>query len=95
MLRPVVGLSFATAISCSKINLGLLSERVSGASSGDLITSRTFHIPACGGLLLHERTPDLLQVFREGESCACFDGADEMIDKIDALLAAGGTEPAG
>jgi len=84
--KPITGIGYASAISCSKINLGLLSEEVRGATSGDLITSRTFHIPACGGLLLHERTRDLLKIFEEGESCVCFDGADELAIKVDQLL---------
>ncbi len=84
--QPVVGIGYATAISCSKINLGLLREGLPGASSGDLITSRTFHIPACGGLLLHERTTDVLQIFEENESCVCFEGAHELASKIDEFL---------
>jgi len=86
-LRHVFGVEYVTAVRCSKISLGLLSEIVAGASSGDLITSRTFHIPAAGGLLLHERTQDLLQLFREDESCVCFDGVEELAQKIDLLLA--------
>jgi hypothetical protein len=92
-LRPLTafrgahGPAYAMAISCSKINLGLLQERMGRASSGDQITSRTFHIPACGGLLLHERTPDLLDIFTEDENCACFGDADELAAKVDILLA--------
>jgi spore maturation protein CgeB len=85
--RAIFGLAYAMAISCSKINLGLLQDRMGRASSGDLITSRTFHIPACGGLLLHQRTPDLLDIFTEGENCACFDSVEELVSSVDALLA--------
>ncbi len=85
--KPINGIGYASAISCSKINLGLLIEQMRGASSGDLITSRTFHIPACGGLMLHERTSDLLKIFKEGESCVCFEGLDELVAKVDELLA--------
>ncbi len=80
------GIGYATAIGCSRINLGLLSEQVPGASSGDHITSRTFHIPASGGLMLHERTSDLLTFFEEDKHCACFEGGDELADKIAWLL---------
>ena len=85
--RAIMGIGYATAISCSKINLGLLQDNIPGASQGDRITSRTFHIPACGGLLLHERTPDLLDIFTEDEDCACFETIDELVQKIDELLA--------
>jgi spore maturation protein CgeB len=64
------------------------------ASSGDQITSRTFHIPACGGLLLHQRNRDLLNIFTEDENCVCFDGVDELASKVDALLADDGRRKA-
>ena len=85
--KPIYGIGYAIVICCSKISLGLMHERVGGSSSGDLISSRTFHIPACGGLLLHERTGDLLKVFKEDESCVCFNGPDELVAKVDELLA--------
>ncbi len=85
--RGVHGIDYAIAIGCSKINLAILSEQRPGSSSGDLITSRTFHIPASGGLMLHERTPDLERYFTPGEDCACFSNAEEMIQEIDRLLA--------
>ena len=92
-LRPlttfhnILGPAYAMAISCSRINLGLLQERMGGASTGDQITSRTFHIPACGGLMLHKRTRDLLDIFTEDENCVCFDDVDELVSKVDILLA--------
>ncbi len=84
--RGVHGIDYAIAIGCSKINLAILSEQRHGSSSGDLITSRTFHIPASGGLMLHERTPDLEMYFTPGQDCACFSSAEEMIEQIDRLL---------
>jgi spore maturation protein CgeB len=87
MFRAVTGFEYANAISCSTINLGLLQEAIPGAPSGDRITSRTFHIPACGGLMLHERTDDLLRIFEEDKSCVCFAGPEELASKVDLLLA--------
>lgn len=84
---PVLGHGYARAISKSKINLALLREALPGASRDDQITSRTFHIPACRGLLLHPRTQDFLQFFTAGENCFAFDTNDEMISHIDSLLA--------
>ncbi len=87
VLRAIFGPAYAMAVSCSKINLAVMHERVGTASSGDLITSRTFHIPACGGLLLHERTPDILSIFTENENCVCFSDVDDLVAKVDWLLA--------
>ena len=88
--RPVVGDLYALAIQCSAINLGILSEQVSGSSSGDLITSRTFHIPAASGFMLHERNEESVLYFREGEEAAFFNGADELISQVRHYLSAPG-----
>jgi len=78
----VLGDLYAIAIQCSKINLGILSEQVSGASSGDLITSRTFHIPGSSGFLLHERNEESVLYFEEGKEAAFFSGPVEMADNV-------------
>ncbi|MBX2943817.1 MAG: glycosyltransferase, partial [Cyclobacteriaceae bacterium] len=67
----VLGDSYVLALNSSKINIALLSEAVLGASSGDQITSRTFHITGCGGFMLHQRTQELLEYFEEGKEIAC------------------------
>ena len=84
--REVLGAEYAKAIRLSKVNLGILSEMRKGASSGDLITARTFHIPACGGFMLHERTCEVSEFFVEGRECGMFDGAKEMVEKVGYYL---------
>ncbi len=84
--RPVLGDLYALAIQCSKINLGILSEQVSGASSGDLITSRTFHIPAASGFMLHERNEESVLYYKENEEAAFFDGPDELVSKVSDFM---------
>lgn len=85
--HEVVGEQYVRAIRASKINLGILSEQRAGSSSGDLITSRTFHIPAAGGFMLHERTGEVTSRFREDVDCACFGDAGELVRKVDDYLA--------
>jgi spore maturation protein CgeB len=84
--RGVFGLEYAKAMVASKIDLGILSEARTGASSGDRITARTFQIPATGAFMLHERTKELLEYFREGVECGCFETADELVEKITYYL---------
>lgn len=84
--KPVVGDLYALAIQSSTINLGILSERVAGASSGDLITSRTFHIPGASGFLLHERNEESVLYFRENGEAAFFDSPEEMAEKVGQYL---------
>ena len=74
------------AINASSINLGILSEQVTGASSGDLITSRTFHIPAAGGFMLHERTDESVLYYKENNEAVFFQGEKELIDKVKYYL---------
>ncbi|MDB5273294.1 MAG: hypothetical protein JWO58_1661 [Chitinophagaceae bacterium] len=84
--KEVLGDVYALAIQSSKINLGILSEKVGGASSGDLITSRTFHIPASGGFMLHQRTEESVLYYEEGKEAAFFDGQEELIEKVKYYL---------
>lgn len=80
--QPVLGLEYSKAISQAKINLAPLSEQRVGASSGDQITSRTFHIPAVGGFMLHERTDEAISYFEEGKESGFYGDADEAVRKI-------------
>lgn len=73
---------FVAAINYSKINLALLQEKKDGASSGDLITSRTFHIPASGGFMLHERTEDYSNFFRDKVEADSFETVEELVEKV-------------
>jgi spore maturation protein CgeB len=84
--REICGPAYALGLGGSKINLALLHERVPGASSGDRITSRTFHIPACGGFMLHQRTKDLKEIFEEDVECVAFDDASEAVKQIKRFL---------
>jgi spore maturation protein CgeB len=88
--KSVTGDLYALAIQCSTINLGILSEQVAGASSGDLITSRTFHIPGASGFMLHERNEESVLYYREEEEAAFFDGPEEMVRQIKKYLADAG-----
>lgn len=80
------GDAYVAAINASEINLGILSEKVEGASSGDMITSRTFHIPGAKGFLLHQRTSEAVQYFEDKKEAAFFDGPEELVDKVKFYL---------
>ncbi len=82
MGSEVIGDEYTKAILGSSICLGLLSEIVSGASSGDLITARTFQIPACGAFMLHERNVEAVQYFEEDVEAAFFESAEELAQKV-------------
>jgi spore maturation protein CgeB len=80
--REVTGEEYVKAICGSKVCLGLLSEVRRGASSGDLITARTFQIPACGAFMLHERNAEVAEYFEENVEVAYFGNVDEMVSNV-------------
>lgn len=82
----VFGDLYAAAICASKINLGILSEKVKGASSGDLITSRTFHIPGSNGFLIHEKNDESILYFKENVEAVFYDNIQNLLEKIEYYL---------
>ena len=75
------------ALRAARICLAIMSGVVPGASEGDKTTSRTFNIPASGGFMLHERSEEVLSLYREGSEIECFGSIKELADKIDFYLA--------
>lgn len=83
---PIIGDGYSKVLQAASICLGILSESRKGASSGDLVTSRTFNIPACGAFMLHERNEEVLRYFREDEEAAFFESPDELVDRVEFYL---------
>jgi hypothetical protein len=83
---PLLGELYARAIQAARINLAIMNGPASGASSGDLTTSRTYTIPASGGFMLHERNAEVLELYSENKEIVCFDSAEELAEKIDYYL---------
>jgi spore maturation protein CgeB len=73
-VRPVYGDDYVKALRGAKVALGLLSRL-----NRDTYTRRHFEIPACGALLLSERTGDLERIFKDGEEAVFFSGVDELV----------------
>lgn len=84
---PAIGQTYVKAIRGAAITLAIMSGKVGGAPTGDQTSTRTFEIPACGGFMLHERTPEVLDLFHEGREIECFDTVEECAQKIRHYLA--------
>jgi spore maturation protein CgeB len=78
---PAEGDDYAKALCGAKICLCFLSKL-----NRDTYTRRCFEIPACGGLMLAERTDDLLSFFKEDEEACFFSSKEELVQKAQWLL---------
>jgi spore maturation protein CgeB len=83
-LQPITlanGIEYAKALSGAKICLVFLSK-----INRDSYTRRCFEIPACGRVMLAERTKDLQEMFKENEEACFFSSNDELVEKVRWLL---------
>ncbi|HEX3406963.1 MAG TPA: glycosyltransferase, partial [Caulobacteraceae bacterium] len=72
----VYGDDYARALTGARIGLGFLRK-----VCPDQHTTRTFEIPACGGMLLADRTDEHRAFFEEGREAEFFGSAAELVDK--------------
>ncbi len=73
----VLDRAYRLALGGAKINLGLTRR-----ANRDGHTMRSFEIPACGGLMITERTDEHCEWFEDGKDVVFFDSDDELCDKV-------------
>jgi hypothetical protein len=72
----VLGDDYARALSAARIGIGFLRR-----TWPDQHTTRSFEIPACGSLLLADRTEEHRSFFEEGREAEFFGSEAELVDK--------------
>lgn len=80
--RPVYDDDYARTINASRINLAFLRK-----ANRDLQTCRTVEIPACGGFMLHERSPEAERLFATDREAAYFGSDDDLASACRRWLA--------
>lgn len=78
---PLYGTEYVKAINATEVNLCFLRK-----INRDQVTSRSVEIPACGALMLGERTQRHLEFFKEGEEADFFETNAELLDKVKHYL---------
>jgi spore maturation protein CgeB len=73
----IYGDDYARALTGARIGLGFLR-----VVCPDQHTTRTFEIPACGSMLLADRTDEHREFFQEGKEADFFDSEEEFLDKV-------------
>ncbi len=78
---PITGEEYVKALCGGKICLSFLSKL-----NRDTYTTRSFEIPACGKVMLSERTDELMHFFKDNAEACFFSSPEEMIRKAQWLL---------
>ncbi len=78
---------YARMIQLSRINIAIHGGPRAPGGWEDVVSTRTFEIPACKGFMLHIDNAEVRTLFEAGREIDVFASEDELIDKITYYLA--------
>ncbi|MFT3755245.1 MAG: glycosyltransferase [Pseudoxanthomonas sp.] len=76
-----IGVGYAQAIQAARINIAL-HLGPTNSEWQDLVSTRTFEIPACKGFMLHIDNDEVREYFQPGREIDVFSSPEELHDKI-------------
>jgi spore maturation protein CgeB len=71
------GPDLARALASGAISINVMRPQNRGSHN-----MRSFESPACGAFTLSQRTPELRELFSEGDEIACFETVDELREAV-------------
>jgi spore maturation protein CgeB len=79
-------IAFAEFLQRSRINLAFHYGRAANGWA-DLVSTRSFEIPACAGFMIHIDNDEIRSHYKAGEEIETFASSEELVDKIEFYLA--------
>ena len=83
---PLVGDQFARAIEHTRINIAVHHGGGGAQGWADLVSTRSFEIPACGGFMLHIDNPEIRSLYDPGREMDVFADPDGLRAKVEHYL---------
>ena len=80
--RPVYGLNYAQLANSAKINIAIHMGAADESGWQDLVSTRTFELPACKGFMLHIDNAEIRQLYDVGQEIDVFTTAEDLSEKI-------------
>lgn len=85
--RPVYGLNYAQLVNAVKINLAVHMGVADETGWQDLVSTRSFELPACRGFMLHADNAEIRQLYDVGQEIDVFTTVEDLAEKIRFYLA--------
>lgn len=85
--RPIYAMNYAQLVNATKINLAIHMGAADDTGWQDLVSTRSFELPACKGFMLHADNPEIRQLYDVGQEIDVFSSADDLCEKIRFYLA--------
>ncbi len=79
---PLMGSRFAKAIAAAKVNLAIHKGPLRPGGWEDLVSTRSFEIPACGGFMLHVDNDEIREYYEPAEEIDVFSDEEGLVERI-------------